>query len=140
MFGVFLAQKISNKPFTIVGSGLQTRDFTYITDVVDAFYVAHKSKLSNEIFNVGSGTTVNVQKITNLLGGQKVYIKKRPGEPNCTFADISKIRNKLKWKPKVKIERGIKILLNNLDYWKKAPVWTPTKINNATKLWFKYLK
>ncbi len=140
MFGVFLAQKISNKPFTIVGSGLQSRDFTYVSDIVDAFMTAQKSKVSNEIFNVGSGATVNIQRIVNLLGGKKIYIKKRPGEPNQTFANISKIKRILDWKPKIKIEKGIEILLSNLEYWRKAPVWTPSKINKATKLWFKYLK
>ena len=140
MFGVFLAQKTSNKPFTIVGSGRQTRDFTYVSDVVEAIIASSKSKIKNEILNVGSGTTVSIQKIVKLLGGKKVYIKKRPGEPDCTFADIKKIKVKLKWKPKVDINTGIKILLKNIDYWKKAPVWTPKKINKATKLWFKYLK
>lgn len=140
MFGVFLAQKISKKPFTIVGSGLQTRDFTYVSDVVEAFNVAHKSNISNEIFNVGSGNTISVKRITNLLGGKKVYIRKRPGEPNCTFADITKIMKKLKWKPKIKIEKGISILLKEINYWQKAPVWTPKKINVATKDWFKFLK
>jgi len=139
MFGVFLAQKLSNKPFSIVGSGKQTRDFTYVTDVVEAFLKASKSKISNEILNVGSGQTISIQKITKLLGGNKVYIKKRPGEPHCTYADIKKIKKKLNWKPKVKIEDGVKLLLNNIDYWEKAPVWTPKKINKATKLWFKYL-
>jgi len=139
MFGVFLAQKLSNKPFTIVGSGLQTRDFTYVSDVVDAFLKSSKSKLSNKILNVGSGRTISVQEIVKLLGGNKVYIKKRPGEPKCTFADIAQIKKKLNWKPKIKIDKGIRILLDNLDYWKKAPVWTPKKINKATKVWFKYL-
>ncbi len=140
MFGVFLAQKISNKPYTIVGSGYQTRDFTYVSDVINAFIKSSKSKLSNEIFNVGSGKTVSIHKITKLLGGKKVYIQKRPGEPNCTFADIRKIKKKLKWSPKISIDHGINILLKNLDYWRKAPVWTPKKINRATKLWFKYLR
>ena len=139
MFGVFLAQKLSNKPFTIVGSGKQTRDFTYVSDVIKALLKASKSKLRNEILNVGSGRTVSILKIVKLLGGKKVFIKKRPGEPDCTFADISKIKNKLKWKPSIKIEKGILYLLDNINYWKKAPVWTPKKITKATKLWFKYL-
>ena len=139
MFGVFLAQKLSNKPFSIVGSGNQTRDFTYVSDVIDAFLKASKSKLSNEILNVGSGQTVSIKKIIKLLEGVKVYIKKRPGEPDCTFADITKIKKKLNWRPRVKIEEGIKILLKNINYWQKAPVWTPKKINKATRLWFKYL-
>ena len=140
MFGVFLAQKLSKKPFTIVGSGLQTRDFTYVSDVVNAFIIAHKSMISNEIFNVGSGQTISVKKITELLGGDRIYIKKRPGEPDCTFADISKIKKKLDWRPKIKIEKGIKILLKNINYWEDAPIWTPKKINIATKAWFKFLK
>ena len=139
MFGVFLAQKISEKPYTIVGDGKQTRDFTYVSDVVEAILKASKSNLKNEIMNVGSGQTVSILKIVKLLGGKKVFIKKRPGEPEITFANIGKIKKKLKWEPKVKIERGIRILLDNIDYWNKAPVWTPKKINTATKLWFKYL-
>ena len=139
MFGVFLAQKIANKPFTVVGSGNQTRDFTYVSDITSAFLKASKSKIKNEIFNVGSGQTVSVNKIINILGGQKVFIKKRPGEPDCTFANINKIKKKLKWLPKIKIEDGMKLLIKDIDYWKKAPVWTPKTINKATSLWFKYL-
>jgi len=139
MFGVFLAQKLSNKPFTIVGSGNQTRDFTYVSDVINAILMASNSKLSNKILNVGSGRTISVNRIVKLLGGKKVYIKKRPGEPDCTFADIGQIKKKLKWKPKIKIEEGIRILLSEIEYWKKAPIWTPKKITKATKLWFKYL-
>ncbi len=139
MFGVFLAQKLAGKPFTLVGDGTQARDFTYVTDVADAFYTAAKSNVSNEIMNVGSGNTYSVNKIIDLLGGEKVYIPKRPGEPDCTFADISKIRNLLSWEPKVSIEDGIKKLLENIDYWAKAPVWDENSIKEATKSWFKYL-
>lgn len=139
MFGVFLAQKIASKPFTIVGNGKQTRDFTYVTDIISAFLLASKSKINNEIFNVGSGQTISINRIVKILEGKKVYIKKRPGEPDCTFADITKIKKKLKWSPKVKIEEGMKILIKDIDYWKEAPVWTPKSINKATTLWFKYL-
>ena len=140
MFGVFLAQKLANRPFTIVGSGKQTRDFTYVTDVADAFLKCSKSKISNEIFNIGSGKTISVNKITSLIKGKKVFINKRPGEPDCTFADISKIKKLIGWVPKINIEKGLDMLLKDIEYWKKAPVWTPKKIKKATKLWFKYLK
>ncbi len=141
MFGVFLAQKLANKPFTIVGSGNQCRDFTFVSDVVDAFILAgFKKKSRNEIFNVGSGIPVSVNRIAKLLEGKKIYIPKRPGEPFKTFADISKIKSKLKWKPKVKIEDGIKVMLKNINYWKKAPIWNSKTIQTATKDWFKYLK
>ena len=139
MFGVFLAQKLHGKPFTIVGNGKQTRDFTYVTDVIDAFLKAAESKIVNEIFNIGSGETVSINKIIKLLGGNKVFIKKRPGEPDCTFANISKVKKLIKWKPKIKIEKGIEYLIKDINYWKKAPIWTPKKINKATKLWFKYI-
>ena len=139
MFGVFLAQKISGKPFTIVGNGKQTRDFTYVSDIIDALMISAKSKFSNEIFNVGSSRTISINRIVELLEGEKIFIKKRPGEPDCTFADITKIRKKLGWYPKIGIEKGIKKLIKNIDYWNKAPVWTPEKIRQATKLWFKYL-
>ena len=52
MFGTFLAQKISNKPFTVVGNGKQSRDFTYVSDIIDALIIASKSKIFNDIFNV----------------------------------------------------------------------------------------
>jgi UDP-glucose 4-epimerase len=140
MFGVFLAQKISLKPFTVVGDGNQTRDFTYVTDVVNAMIKASRSKTKNKIYNVGSGKTISVNKIVELLGGKKIHIPKRPGEPDCTFADINKIKKDIKWKPEISIEEGIKKLIKNLDYWKKAPVWTPSLIKKETKSWYKYLK
>ena len=139
MFGVFLAQKLFNKPFTIVGTGKQRRDFTYVSDVVSAIIKACNSKIKNEIFNVGSGSTVSILKIVKILRGKKIFIKKRPGEPDITFANISNIKRKLNWKPKIKIEEGINLMLKDIQYWKNAPVWTPSKIKKATKLWFKYL-
>lgn len=139
VFGVFLAQKLANEPFTIVGDGSQTRDFTYVTDVADCFYTACMSDIENEVFNVGSGGTYSINLLCDLLGGEKVYIPKRPGEPDCTFADISKIKNILKWEAKVNFKDGVKKVLENIDYWKNAPVFTPEKIEQATKDWFKYL-
>ena len=140
MFGVFLTQKLKKFPFTVVGSGKQKRDFTYVTDVTKAFFLSAISNVENEIFNVGSGNTVSVNKIVSLLKGDRVRIPKRPGEPNITFASINKIKKRLNWHPKVKIEQGIKFLLNEIDYWEKAPLWTPKNIKLATRSWFKYLK
>jgi len=139
VFGVFLAQKLAGKPFTIVGDGEQTRDFTYVTDVAHAVLAAAKSNCSGEVFNVGSGKTVSVNRLAELLEGEKVHIPKRPGEPDCTFADITKIQEHLDWKPEVSIEQGVAELLKQIDYWREAPVWTPDKIEVATKDWFKYL-
>jgi len=139
VFGVFLAQKLANKPFTVVGDGTQTRDFTFVTDVANAFVTAAKSSQRGEIYNVGSGQTVAVNRLVELLVGDVIHIPKRPGEPDCTFADITKIRRELKWEPKVNIENGVAEVLVNIDYWRSAPVWTPESIATATQDWFKYL-
>ena len=140
MFGVFLAQKLAKAPLTIVGDGKQTRDFTYVSDVVEAFIKASNSKISGEIYNVGSGKTVSVKYIASILSDKKIYISKRPGEPDCTFADIKKIKKHINWQPKIDIKSGIDLILKNINYWKKAPLWTKDKINIATKDWFNYLK
>ena len=139
VFGVFLAQKLANKPYTVVGDGNQTRDFTYVTDIVGALITAVESDQTNKIYNVGSGTTVSVNKIVELLGGDVVNIPKRPGEPDCTYADISKIKDEINWHPAISIEEGIEKILENIDYWKEATVWNPDSISDATEDWFKYL-
>ena len=139
VFGVFLAQLLNNKPLTIVGDGEQTRDFTFVTDVVDACYTAAKSNITNEIFNVGSDNTYSINYLVELLGGEKVYIPKRPGEPDCTYADISKIKKMLNWAPKVSFEEGVKIMLENIEQWRESPVWNESSIQTATQDWFKYL-
>tara|TARA_Y100000590_G_scaffold455692_1_gene604834 strand:- start:2839 stop:3816 length:978 start_codon:yes stop_codon:yes gene_type:complete len=139
VLGVFLAQKLANKPFTVVGDGTQTRDFTFVSDVVDAMISAAKSKINNEVINIGSSKTYSVNQLAELLKGDTIYIPKRPGEPDCTWADISKAKKLLKWKPKISLEEGINIVLKNIDYWKEAPVWDKKSISKATKKWFKYL-
>ena len=139
VFGVFLGQKINSLPLTIVGNGKQKRDFTYVDDVVEALKTSMNRKQSGEIFNVGSARSVSVNHIANLIGGKKVNIPDRPGEPRQTFADIKKIQREMKWKPKISIEKGVKLLIQNIDTFKDAPAWTPKKIKKATKLWFKYL-
>jgi len=139
VFGVFLAQKLAGVPFTVVGNGEQTRDFTYVTDIVKALLAAAKSKKSGKIYNVGSGATVSVNRIVELLGGEKVYVPRRPGEPDSTFADITKITNDLDWRPSVSIEEGVAAIIENIEYWRDAPVWEPETIADATEDWFKYL-
>ena len=139
VFGVFLAQRLANKPLTIVGSGNQTRDFIHVYDLVSGIIKAALSKKAGKIYNIGSGKEVKINKIIKLIGGKKVHIPKRPGEPNRSLADISKIKKDLDWQPKIKIEEGIKNLLSKIHYWKDAPVWTPKSIKKETKIWFKLL-
>jgi UDP-glucose 4-epimerase len=139
VFGVFLAQKLHGDPFTVVGDGKQTRDFTFVTDVVDACVKVAESDIRYEVFNIGSGNTYSVNYLVQLLGGEVIHIPKRPGEPDSTQADITKIKKMLGWEPRVSFEEGVKIMLDHIKDWKNAPVWTPQKINKATKDWFKYL-
>ncbi len=139
VFGVFLAQMLNNKPLTIVGDGEQTRDFTYVTDIVDACYKASQSNITQEIFNVGSDNTYSINYLVDLLGGDRVYIPKRPGEPDSTYADISKIKKMLGWYPKVKFLDGVKIMLENIEQWREAPIWDENSIKDATKDWFECL-
>jgi len=139
VFGVFLAQKLNNRPFTVVGDGTQTRDFVFVTDVANAFFMAANSDLQQEAMNVGSGKPHSINSLVELFKGKAVYIPKRPGEPDRTFADTAKIRKLLGWEPEISFEQGVKIVLDNIEFWRDAPVWTPEKIELATKDWFKYL-
>ncbi len=139
VFGVFLAQKINNKPLTIVGNGKQTRDFIHVNDLVEALIKILKLSKKNEIYNIASGKETSIKKIAKLIGGKTIFIPKRPGEPDRSLGDIKKIKSHLKWKPKISIEEGIKKLLVDIYDWKNAPIWTPKKIEKETKDWFKLL-
>ncbi|MCR9191774.1 MAG: SDR family oxidoreductase [Gammaproteobacteria bacterium] len=141
VFGVFLAQILADQPLTIVGDGQQTRDFTYVSDVVDALLCAANSDICGEIFNVGSGMPpVSINRLVELLNAtKKTHIPKRPGEPDTTWADVTKIESVLNWKAKISIEEGVQRMMQHIDYWKEAPVWTPGSIAEATKVWFECL-
>jgi UDP-glucose 4-epimerase len=140
VFGVFLAQKLASKPYTVVGDGSQTRDFTFVTDVADACFLAsHHPDAVGEIFNVGSGQTYSINMLVELLEGDVIHIPHRPGEPDCTFANIDKIRHVLGWKAKVDFQTGVGEMLKHIAYWEEAPVWDPKSIETATRDWFKYL-
>lgn len=139
VFGVFLAQKLADKPLTVVGDGTQTRDFTYVSDVARAFVMAAESNVQDVAMNVGSGDHYSVNRIVELLECDSINIPKRPGEPDCTFADIDKISRLLNWKTEVSFEEGVKRMLEHIGLWKNAPVWDPTSIEQATEKWFQYL-
>jgi len=139
VFGVFLAQKIHNKPFTVVGDGTQTRDFTYVTDVAKAFLRAVEVPATGVALNVGSNNHYSINRLVELLDGEVTYVQKRPGEPDTTYADITKIHKVLGWKAEVSFEEGVAKILTHLDDWKDAPVWEPDTIKQATAAWFEYL-
>jgi UDP-glucose 4-epimerase len=142
VFKVFLSQKLHGKPLTIVGDGTQMRDFTYVTDVVRANFMAAESMLTSEVMNIGTGKPQSVNYLVELIigkDGERAYIPKRPGEPDSTHADVRKAKELLGWEAEVSFEEGVKIMLDNISYWEKAPVWDKESIAQATKAWFTYL-
>jgi UDP-glucose 4-epimerase len=139
VFGVFLKQKLAGKPLTVVGDGTQTRDFLYVTDIAEAFLLAAETGKSGQVWNLGAGNPQPVNRLVELLAGPVVYIPKRPGEPDCTWADITKIQLDLGWAQKVSFEEGVGRILADIEYWRDAPLWDPESIAQATAGWFKAL-
>jgi UDP-glucose 4-epimerase len=139
VFGVFLAQRAHNRPLTIVGDGTQRRDFVHVTDVARAFWHAAESSACGQIYNLGGGQPRSVNDLAGLIGGERSYVPKRPGEPECTWADIRKISDDLHWEPTVTFERGVAEMLDNIQAWADAPVWEPEAIAAATRTWFEHL-
>jgi UDP-glucose 4-epimerase len=139
VFGVFFKQKLSGKPFTVIGDGSQRRDFLYVTDVAAAFLRAAESDFSGQIWNLGAGDPQSVNRLVELLDGPVVHIPKRPGEPDCTWADIGKIQRDLGWKPVIPFDQGVGRMMEHIELWRDAPLWDPQSIAAATKTWFQYL-
>ena len=108
--------------------------------MVNAFYKAAVSNISGQIFNLGSGKPKSVNDLVKILGGKKIYIPKRPGEPNITYADIRKIKKVLKWSPKINFKEGVNEMLKEINNWKSAPLWNSLSIKKATKSWFYFMK
>ena len=101
-----------------------------------AFYRAAETERAGEIYNLGAGNPQTVNRLVELLGGPVVHIPKRPGEPDCTWADIAKIRTQLGWTQQINFEEGVRRILDNIEYWRNAPLWDPETIAKATKTWF----
>lgn len=139
VFGVFFRQKLAGEPFTVVGDGTQTRDFLFVTDVAAAFMAAAETDLTARIWNLGAGNPQSVNRLVELIGGEVVHLPKRPGEPDCTWADITRITQDLGWSPKVPFEEGVARMLEGIDLWRDAPLWTPDTIADATRTWFRYI-
>ena len=139
VFGVFFRQKLAGKPYTVVGDGTQSRDFIYATDVAEAFYQVSQSPHMGEVYNLGAGRPQTVLSLVELLGGEMVFVPKRPGEPDCTWANIDKLSNQVGWQPKVDFASGVALMLKDIDLWRDAPLWDQASIAEATQTWFKYL-
>ncbi len=113
--GIFLCQTEAGEPMTIVGDGLQRRDFTYISDVVDANMLAMNSKsvsIWGQTCNIGTGKNHSVLELAKMIGTKYIHIPERLGEARVTLADITKARSVLDWEPKVQLEDWIKEYTN----------------------------
>jgi UDP-glucose 4-epimerase len=139
VFGVFFKQKLAGKPFTVIGDGTQRRDFVFVTDVAQAFLKAAESDVSGRVWNLGAGDPQSVNRLVELLGGPVIHIPKRPGEPDCTWADIAKIKHDLGWKPTVAFDQGVRRMMEDIEFWRDAPLWDPQSITAASRTWFQYL-
>ena len=107
----FMRQKTNGEALTITGDGEQTRDFTYVGDVVDANIAASESDQvgSGEVMNIGAGNNVSINRLAELIGGETTYVEARY-EPRDTLADTHRAKQVLGWEPKVTIDEGIKDL------------------------------
>jgi UDP-glucose 4-epimerase len=139
VFGVFFKQKLAGKPFTVIGDGQQRRDFVYVTDVAKAFLRAGETRFAGHVWNLGAGNPQTVNRLVELLGGPVVHIPKRPGEPDCTWADVGKIQSELGWKPIVAFDQGVRRMMEDIELWRDAPLWEPQSIARASEMWFRYL-
>lgn len=118
VIGKFLKQRSEGQPLTITGDGTQTRDFTHVTDVVEANYLAalNDKAIDGEVFNIGFGKRCCINDLAKLIGGEVEHIDPRL-EPHETEADTTKAKKYFGWEPKVPLEEGIKELKRewNLD-------------------------
>ena len=106
VIGIFQRQRDAGEPLTIVGDGSQRRDFVHVEDVARANYLAAILPLKGhegEVFNVGTGSAYSIQQIADAISDDQVYIDKRTGEMETTFADITKIGEVIGWKPEIDV-------------------------------------
>lgn len=100
--GLFFRQKAAGEDMTVVGDGLQTRDYTHVLDIVDALLLAAESTnpdIIGELFNLGTGRNHSVMDLVELTGGRYIHIPARPGEARETLADNTKAKKLLGWNP-----------------------------------------
>lgn len=110
VIGLFLRQFKNKQPLTIVGDGLQKRDFTYIDDVINANIKAmeYDGSKHGEIFNIGTGKTYSILELARMISNKIEFIPERPGESRETLADNIKAYLVLRWAPNKYIEDYIK--------------------------------
>jgi nucleoside-diphosphate-sugar epimerase len=112
VIGVFLHANRRGMPLTVCGDGEQTRDFTFVSDVARANLLAARcDHADGRAINIGQGHGVSVNRIAELIGGEKVHVAARPGEPRNTLADLSRAEAILGWRAQVSTEEGLDRLI-----------------------------
>ena len=112
LFGKFASLVKEGKPVTIHGDGEFKRDYVHVSDVATACITSMESRVQNDTFNVGTGTSISVNTVVDVLKTfvptlTAINVEKPRGYAPETLADISKTKNLLNWSPKVKIEKGL---------------------------------
>ena len=111
VIGIFLRQRAAGEPLTIVGDGEQRRDFTHVSDVVNANILAATSDVDDSVFgqiyNVGNGENYSVNEIAAMISDNTVNIPARPGESRITLANNNKIKDTFGWDSTIKVEDWI---------------------------------
>jgi len=140
VFGVFLRQKLAAKPFTSWAMARRSAISFMPATSPPPFCSAAENERTGRIWNLGAGNPQTVNRLVELIGGQVTYIPRRPGEPNATWADISRITSELDWRPLVSFEDGVSRMMAEIEVWKDAPLWDSESIAKATKVWFDYVR
>lgn len=104
VMGLFKRQKDAGLPMTIVGDGKQRRDFTHITDAVEANLLAAEKLDVTGPVNIGTGRNYSINELAVMVGGDRLYVSERVGETRETLANNMRAREELGWKPKVRLE------------------------------------
>ena len=116
---IFCGRILDGRAMTVFGDGLQTRDYVYVGDVVDATYrgatraLPKTELLDTRAFNVGTGIATDVLRLANTLteaAGVSVAVEhapERPGEQRTSYLDVSKAARQLDWRPAVSLEEGL---------------------------------
>ncbi len=111
VLGIFLCRAAEGKVLEIHGDGSQRRDFVHVRDVVAANIAALESAARGMVINVGSGTSLSVKELADMISPDQIHTEGRKGDSLATLADISKIKDALGWTPKTSFAEGLKELL-----------------------------
>jgi UDP-glucose 4-epimerase len=115
VLGIFLERWARGEPLVIHGDGSQRRDFVHVDDVVRANLLAFESDRRGAIFNVGTGDTISIKELADIISPNQLHVARRKGDAEVTLADITRIRAELGWEPTVPIVEGIRAMMARVE-------------------------